>query len=185
MFIFKDCLFRLFEDTSDAVIDEDENTNQSNVKYVKTIRKCISKKTTKKTKYYRKKMRKNMSSSRTNSLKVINCNAANVKNKITSLEKVINDLDPGIFSLQETFMKTPGQIKTISMKSYDIFEKVREKKTGGGLAIGIKSVLNPVWVREGENEVETLTVQISIDNFNIRITNGYGPQNYADIDVKN
>ena len=61
---------------------------------------------------------------------------------------------------------------------------MRSKKSGGGLAIGVLNELNPVWVREGEDKVEALSIQISVKEMNVRIINAYGPQEYDDLDKK-
>ena len=49
--------------------------------------------------------------------------------------------------------------------------------------IGVKNDLNPVWIRDGEERVEAMTIQVSVQNQKIRIINAYGPQEY-DIDNK-
>ena len=51
-------------------------------------------------------------------------------------------------------MKTQGKIKTNHSKDYQVFELLRKDKCGGGLAIGALNDLNPVWISEGDNDVE-------------------------------
>ena len=54
---------------------------------------------------------------------------------------------------------------------------VRENRYGGGgLALGVAKELNPVWVREGEELVEALSVEISLKKLKIRCCAAYGPQ---------
>ena len=48
------------------------------------------------------------------------------------------------------------------------------------MALGVKKCLNPIWLKSGNDQCEALTVQISMENLDIRITNAYGPQNYDD-----
>ena len=65
-----------------------------------------------------------------------------------------------------------------------MYEKVRECKSGGGLAIEILKSLNPVWIQDGGADVEVMTVKIQTKNMQIRITNAYGPQEYDSYDKK-
>ena len=93
-------------------------------------------------------------------------NAAGLRSKLFSFKKVLNDLKPSVFFIEETKYKDAGRLK---LDGYLIFEKVRKSKVnGGGLAIGCVRELNPVWVREGEDEVETLSVDIFVRNMKIR-----------------
>ena len=47
---------------------------------------------------------------------------------------------------------------------------------GGGIAAGCIKELNPVWVNEGQNDVEALTIDIFIRNMKIRCCVAYGFQ---------
>ena len=75
-------------------------------------------------------------------LKVMGTNVAGLQSKMTSLNKVLSDIEPSIIFLQETKMKFPGKIKT--QKDYIFFELLRQNKkiSGGGLALGIHKGLN-------------------------------------------
>ena len=53
---------------------------------------------------------------------------------------------------------------------------MRENRSGGGLAIGCIKDLKPVWVREGEDDVEALSVEIFVSKLKIRCCVGYGVQ---------
>ena len=117
-------------------------------------------------------------------MRIINCNVASLKGRFTSLEKVIHDLKPSLFSLQETHLNKQGQIEIKNSKDFQVFEHTRKGKGGGGLALGARKDLSPVGVNQGKGETETLTVKVSTGGLEIRVTNGYGPQNYADNDVK-
>ena len=101
-------------------------------------------------------------------------NAAGLRSKISTFKKVIKELQPSVFFIQETKLKEEGKIR---IEDYIIFEKLRNtRKNGGGLAIGCKQEFNPIWVREGEASVETLSINIFLKNMKIRCCTGYGCQ---------
>ena len=63
-------------------------------------------------------------------------------------------------------MKDEGKIK---LDDYVVFEKVRKNRDGGGgLALGCIKELKPIWVREGEEQVEALSVEIFVKTMKIR-----------------
>ena len=104
-------------------------------------------------------------------LRFLGVNAAGLRPKMLTFKKVIKDLNPSVFSVQETKMKDEGKIK---IDDYTIFEKIRKKKeNGGGIAIGCKEILKPVWVREGSDEVEALSIELFLKKFKIRFSTGY------------
>ena len=81
---------------------------------------------------------------------------------------------PAVFVLEETKYKDVGKIK---IPNYDIFELVRESRDGGGgLALGCLKELQAVWVREGNDQVEALSVEIFLRNMKIRCCVAYGCQ---------
>ena len=86
--------------------------------------------------------------------------------------------------LQETKYKVEGKLK---IENYKVFELLRPSKMksktqiGGGLAIGCLSTLKPVWVREGGIEVESISINIHIQNIKIRCCVAYGPQENVNI----
>ena len=95
-------------------------------------------------------------------VRFLGVNAAGLRSKMMTFKKVLTDLNPTVFSVQETKMKNVGNIK---IDDYVIFEKIRKKKeNGGGIAIGCKEALKPVWVREGHDNVETLSIDICVKN---------------------
>ena len=53
---------------------------------------------------------------------------------------------------------------------------VRRQGAGGGLAIGALHNLNPTWLGEGDDYVEWLSVEITLQLFRIRCVVAYGPQ---------
>ena len=50
--------------------------------------------------------------------------------------------------------------------------------------IGALKDINPVWIGDGGNEVEAVSVKVSVTEMDIRIVNAYGPQEYDDINKK-
>ena len=101
-------------------------------------------------------------------------NAAGLRPKMLSFKKVVNDLKPSVFFIQETKMKTMGKIQ---LKNYVIFEKLRNNnENGGGLALGCISELKPVWVRESQEPIEALSIDVFVKNLKIRCCVSYGCQ---------
>ena len=72
----------------------------------------------------RKKRKKRSYGNKSNTqLSVFSCNAANVKNKLFSLGKNVNDLNLSIVCLQETHMNKIGLIKFQNSSNFQIYEK--------------------------------------------------------------
>ena len=65
-----------------------------------------------------------------------------------------------------------------------VYELLRKSKNGGGLALGCAKDLQPVWVRERNDLVEALSVDIFPKNMKIRCCAAYGPQENDAIDRK-
>ena len=108
------------------------------------------------------------------SLRMIGVNAAGLKPKLSTLKKVINNLDPALFFIEETKFKAEGRFK---IENFLIFELVRESRDGGGgLAIGCIKDLKPVLARKGNDDIEALTIDISLQKLKIKCVVGYGPQ---------
>ena len=54
------------------------------------------------------------------------------------------------------------------MENYIIYEFVRKNKDGGGgLALGCDKDLNPAWVREGDDQVEAISVEICLNKLGL------------------
>ena len=104
--------------------------------------------------------------------------------QLESFENSLLNKEPSIFCLQETKVKRPNQIKTESSKKFNIYELIRKECKGGGLALGVNKDLQPAWVDQGDDEVEVLVVEVWLNEFPIRIINGYGPQNSDSIERK-
>ena len=77
------------------------------------------------------------------SLRFLGVNSAGLRPKMKTFKKVIKELKPAVFFVQETKYKDTGKIK---IDNYDIFESVRKNRDGGGLALGCLKELQPAWV---------------------------------------
>ena len=110
-----------------------------------------------------------------------------------TFKKVLSELNPSVFLIEETKFKDIGKLK---LQNYITFELVRQSRDGGGgLALGCAKELQPAWVREGDDQVEALSVDIFVKSMKIRCCVAYGCQetdlkerkdafwNYLDIDV--
>ena len=110
-------------------------------------------------------------------------NVDGILKKLESLENLIINENPAVIFLQETQVKRAGKIKTPSSQKYTWYELNRTKvapkgEKGGGVAIGVQNSLEPSWINEGDDDSETVTVEIWIQGFPIRLICGYGPQEY-------
>ena len=114
-------------------------------------------------------------------LRLIGVNANGLKSKLSTFKKVIFDLQPALFFIQESKYKTEGRFK---IENFQIFELIRKNKEGGGLALGCLKELKPVWLREGNDEVEALTIEIILKKLKIRCVVAYGCQENDKIDRK-
>ena len=86
---------------------------------------------------------------------------------------MLSKLKPSIFFIEETKCKDAGKLK---FENYIVFELVRQKREGGGLAIGCAKELQPVWVREGGDYVEAMSIEVFVKNMQIRCCIAYGCQ---------
>ena len=114
-------------------------------------------------------------------MRIIGINANGISSKLDSLTHIISDLNPSIICLQETKLRKMGKLQ---YKGYTIFELIRKQSAGGGLAILTKSDLEPIWVSEGDDEVEILVIEVHIENYPIKIINAYCPQESDSIERK-
>ena len=122
----------------------------------------------------RKERKRNLTKNK--NIKIVGLNCAGILNKLDSFEDLLKNKDPLIFCLQETKVRRPNQIKTESSRKFTIYELLRKECKGGGLALGVHNDLQPVWIDQGDDEVEAIAVEIWVNEFPIRVVNGYGPQ---------
>ena len=106
----------------------------------------------------------------------VNCNG--IRKKLDSLGTILVDENPSVIFLQETHFTNVGQIKTTNSEKYIWFELIRQEARlgGGGLAMGCLSDLKPIKTREGDDETECLTIEITVGECKMMVVNGYGPQ---------
>ena len=66
---------------------------------------------------------------------------------------------------------------------YQVFEKVRNEKFGGGLMTIVDTDLNPVIVDDFD-DVEILNVEAMLPSGTVNLINAYGPQEYDSVHTK-
>ena len=125
--------------------------------------------------------RKNLSNT---NLCVVGVNAAGMSSKLSSFENLLRTKNPSVFFVQETHFQQEGRFNSEVFKKYKIWELVRKEKSGGGLVIGALIDVDPVFISEGDDEVEIIVIQIIVDGLPIRCICAYGPQEYEKVDKK-
>ena len=119
------------------------------------------------------------------SILIVGINAAGVTSKMDSFDKLLFDLQPSIWMMQETKRKQSNpRMKAANLINYQVFELRREKTkeeggkgiSGGGLAVGALHDLKPVLIRQGNDDVECMTIQVVTGCTTFRCVVGYGPQ---------
>ena len=111
-------------------------------------------------------------------LSIIGTNAAGLKSKLESFSHIMNKFRPTICTIQETKNNKIGLVK---LPGYQLFEKTRKNRGGGGLLTCVDENTNPVLISNCKDDTEILTVEANMENKKIRIINGYGPQEDDDI----
>ena len=104
---------------------------------------------------------------------IIGANANGLNAKKETFFNIINQLSPSVITIQETKMRTIGQIR---IPGYQNFEKIRSNKAGGGLLTSVLEDINPVLISTAKDDLEILTVEADLGPEKVRIINGYGPQ---------
>ena len=105
---------------------------------------------------------------------MLGVNSAGLRPKFKTFKKIINELKPSIFFIEETKYQDAGKLK---IENYSVFELVRQSRDGGGgLALGCLRELHPAWVREGGDHVEALSVEVHLKRLNKRYYVAYGNQ---------
>ena len=98
---------------------------------------------------------------------------------------MLGDLTPAVFALEETKRKiNEPPMKCNNISNYQVFELRREKEKdeggkgleGGGIALGVLHELKPVLTRQGDDDIECLSVIVKTMAMNILCVVGYGPQ---------
>ena len=78
------------------------------------------------------------------SVRFLGVNSAGLRSKLSTFKKVLADLQPSVFFIEESKYQDSGKIKLGN--NYIVYELIRQGKSGGGLALGCLKNLNPVWV---------------------------------------
>ena len=132
---------------------------KENIKQVKSYKTKLFK--NKKT----RRGKRNSAKTFSKSLRLMGVNSAGLKCKMMTFKKVISELQPSIFFVEETKYKDIGKFK---FSTYVVFELLRKNRDGGGLAIGCVQELKPVMVRDGGESVEALSIDIFVQQMKIR-----------------
>ena len=163
----------LADGTNDKSMDDD-HTKPVSDKSLEHARKSESKPAIKtKRGYGRKNRKRNINGSKYICFSLIGTNAAGLNPKRDSFYSLINKFRPSVITVQESKLPKSGLIK---IPGYQIFEKIRKNKKGGGLLTAADDDLNPVLVSNGSEENEIITIQADLGEHTVRIINAYGPQ---------
>ena len=104
---------------------------------------------------------------------MFSANADVLGKKIHSLKFELNETQSQIFTIQQKLFRTKGRLK---IKDFIIFESIRKNKERGGSMTGIHESLEPVLIEEHSDIFELIKVEIKVAGKEIRVINGYGPQ---------
>ena len=118
-------------------------------------------------------------------LKVYGVNAAGIRSKIKSFDQVLKQLKPQIWMLQETKLRANETLKCEASDDFQIYYLNRQESQGGGLALGVIKDIESTLIREGDDDIEVLSVQAVLGKIPVRIIIGYGPQENALKEKKN
>ena len=127
------------------------------------------------------------------SVTMIGINSAGITSKLESFNKLLCDVKPTIWFMQETKRNiNQSDLKSNNLQNYHIFELKRQKTKeeggkgwrGGGIAIGALPDVKPVLTRQGDDNCECLSVQIQTGPLSILCVVGYGPQSCDPLDRK-
>ena len=106
------------------------------------------------------------------SLNVLTINSSRLKKKLESLKYLLQHLNIGVFTIQETNLAKRGKLQ---INNFDTFEAIRNKE-GGGTIIGAHISLEPILIEEYSEDFELVVIEITIEGKIIRVISGYGPQ---------
>ena len=87
--------------------------------------------------------------------------------------------------LQETKLKPNETIKCDAANQFQVFYLNRQKSQGGGLALGVDKNIESTLVRDGDDNIEVLSVHTVLGGVPTRIIVGYEPQENDNIEKKN
>ena len=120
-----------------------------------------------------KRGKRNSAKSVVKSLVLAGFNPDGAKSKMTTIKKFIRESKATIVTMQETKCTQYGQL---NFDGFYTYEHLRSNREGGGVAVSAMKELNPVFVCDGGQEVEALTIDIHLKSMAISVTSAYGPQ---------
>ena len=85
----------------------------------------------------------------------VGVNPAGIASKWKSWKNVVAKSGASVWFLQETKC---NDINKLKMNGFIVYEKVREDKGGGGVAIAAKKELNPALIDEPESDIDAITI---------------------------
>ena len=85
-------------------------------------------------------------------LRIFGVNAAGIKSKIESFNKVLCDLKPHIWIVEGTKLKPHETIKGESLDEFQVFYFSRQNMQGGGLALCVSKIFESTFINEGNDE---------------------------------
>ena len=109
-------------------------------------------------------------------------NAAGLKSKLNTFKKVLKNFSILSFLFKKVNIKRKASLSYVD--NFEIFESVRESRDGGGLVLGCLRELDPVLVSKGDEEVEAMSVDISVKRMRIRCCVAYGCQENSLLEKK-
>ena len=121
--------------TEKSIVKESYPTNKSN----KVLNTKLKSKTIGKLRRGKRLNKKSIS----NMLVFAGTNPAGARSKWPTWKKIIRQSKACLWTLQETKCSETNKLKT---NDFIIFEKIRNLREGGGVAIGAKTDLNPVLI---------------------------------------
>ena len=117
-------------------------------------------------------------------LRLFGINSAGIKSKIKTLDDILVRLKPHIWMIQESKLKENETLKCDASNAFQMYYLSRRNSGGGGLIMGVDKNLESTQIREGDDEIEVISVQIIVEDLPLRIILGYGPQENADAQKK-
>ena len=65
--------------------------------------------------------------------------------------------------LQETKLKSNETIPCVSLNNFQVYYRNRQESQGGGIALGVSKDYESTLIREGEGDVEAISVKIFLN----------------------
>ena len=100
-------------------------------------------------------------------------NPNGVKSKLTTIRKLIRETRSAVVTMQETKCSQAGQF---NFDGYFTYEQIRPKTEGGGVSVSALKNRQPVFVSDGGETVEALSIDIHSKDMTISVSSAYGPK---------